>query len=406
MAKAIRFPNRIGKVATHPQFRHVRYLPVGYRILTGDRPSSVTLRDLGRIGTRLIDIAIYSVGRTSIWTLAQFLRTRRLLPFGTGEPIFVPSYPVVVGNEPWFIEIEDLITLFDPFVTNGKTARIDIRTNEVFPLVRWLLEHSSCLGILTHIQETKAGLGQLFASKVISAKTHFIRVPYLPDDSVTAPSAPVRRQSGEPLRLFFNNSWHQIPSNFFVRGGLFVLNVCERLVRDGSPFHLIIRSRLPRGIIKRYRSLLSSPAVTVVEGYLDSQSYSSLMSSCHVYLLPAAGIHVYSLLDAMYQGLAVVTSDGWGISNYVTNEINGLILPGLYGVVSWQSENGQLSEDYDPMRRDNREFEDKLYVTLSELIDDDDRRAQLAVAGQVFVKRDLSIDRFNAEFGAFLEKIL
>ena len=65
-----------------------------------------------------------------------------------------------------------------------------------------------------------------------------------------------------------------------------------------------------------------------------------------------------------------------------------------------------LSEDYDPMRRDNREFEDNLYVTLSRLIDDDDRRAQLAVAGQVFVKRDLSIERFNAEFGAFLEKIL
>jgi hypothetical protein len=406
MAKVIRFPKRIGKVATHPQFRHVRYPPAGYQILTNGRPTRVTMRDLVRVVTRLLDVAAYSIDKMSIWTLARFLRTRSLLPFGAGEPIYVPSYPVVIGNEPWFIEIEDLTTLFEPFVTSGKTAAIDIRAHEVFPIVRWLLEDRSCRGILTHIQETKVGVGQLFASEVISTKTHFIKVPYLPGDPMTTPPAPIRRQFAEPLRLFFNNSWHQIPSNFFVRGGLFVLNACEQLVRDGVPIHLTIRSKLPREIARRYRSLLSNPVVTVVDGYLDWHSYSSLMGGCHVYLLPAARVHVYSLLEAMYHGLAILTSDGWGIGNYITTQVNGLMLPGVYGLASWQGANGQLSEDYEPMRRNNRELEENLYRTLLELIDDEDRRLRLATAGQAFVKRDLSIERFNAEFGAFLEQIL
>jgi hypothetical protein len=312
----------------------------------------------------------------------------------------------VIGNEPWFIEIEDLTTLFYPFVHNGNTAAIDIRTNEAFPIVRWLLEHRSCRGILTHVQETKVGLDRLFTSKVISTKTHFIKVAYLPDEPEIAPREPVRRQSADPLRLFFNNSWNQGWANFYVRGGLFVLNVCERLLRDGLPFHLTIRSNLPREIVKRYRSLLSTSAVTVVDRYLDWQSYSSLMRDCHVYLLPSARVHVYSLLEAMYHGLAVVTSDGWGIGNYVKHAVNGLMLSGLYGLASWQNDNGQLSENYAPMRCDNRELEDNLYVTLREFIDDDDRRTQLASAGQIFVQRDLSIERFNAEFGAFLAQIL
>jgi len=157
MVTVIRFPasrktfKRIGNVAAHPQFRHVRHPPVGYRILTNDRPAGVTLRDLLRIGIRLTDIVTHSAGKVSMWNVARFLLTRELLPFGAGEPIFVPSFPLVIGNEPWFIEIEDLTTLFFPFIHNGKTAAIDIRTHEVFPIVKRLLEHRSCLGILTHI---------------------------------------------------------------------------------------------------------------------------------------------------------------------------------------------------------------------------------------------------------------
>src|SRR5574337_1256917 len=112
MTTAIRFPasykifNRLGNVAAHPQFRHVRHPPLGYRILTNRRPLGVTLRDILRIYACIVDVAAYSAGKMSKRDMARFLLTRRLLPFGTGEPIFVPTFPFVIGNEPWFIEIE------------------------------------------------------------------------------------------------------------------------------------------------------------------------------------------------------------------------------------------------------------------------------------------------------------
>ena len=170
--------------------------------------------------------------------------------------------------------------------------------------------------------------------------------------------------------------------------------------------HLTLRSYLPAEITTRFRSFLSSDAVTVIDDYLDWQQYSALMNSCHVYLIPAARIHVYSLLESMYHGLAIVASDGWGIRNYVIGYSNGLMVAGLYGRVSWQDDNGQLSEDYRAMFSDNPIFEESLYVALSDLAHDDAKRRRLATAAQVFVRNEGSIERFNSEFGPFLDRIL
>src|SRR5262249_39249313 len=47
--------------------------------------------------------------------------------------------------------------------------------------------------------------------------------------------------------------------------------------------------------------------------------------------------------------LAVVTSDGWGIEEYVDHDRNGLIVEGRYGKTSWGDEQaGILCEQYDP----------------------------------------------------------
>jgi glycosyltransferase involved in cell wall biosynthesis len=410
MTTVVRFPakhKRFRRVAAHPQFRHVRLPPAGYEFLTDERPAGVGFRDLLRTAMRVRDIVLHSGRGASLLTIAQFLRTRVLRSFGTGEPIFIPSFPFTIGTEPWFIEIEDLTTLFEPFVTNGRTSRIDVTTHDVFRIIKRLLEDPACQGILTHVQETKLGIDRLFGSTAISAKTQFIKIGYLPDSSASVPPEPTRqRPDHQALRFFFNNSWSQIPSNFYVRGGLFILNACERLHRDGIPFHLTIRSRMPAEIVKRFGSFLSGPAVTVLDRYMDWRQYSSVMASCHIYLIPSARIHVYSLLEAMYHGLAVVTSDGWGIGNYVTDGVTAVMVPGIYGLVSWQGANGQLCEDYAPMRRGDSAFEDNLYRALRGLIDDDERRLRLATAGQLFVRTDASIERFNAEFGPFLDRIL
>lgn len=411
MARIVRFPvthsifKKYGNVGAHPQFRHARTPPAGYKFIMDQCSRGQVLSDARRALPRLIEFVSTGARQTSLSMIYKFLKTRPLRPFGDGELIFVPSFPFAIGSEPWFIEIEDLTTLFIPFIRNGATASLDVRAHAVFPLIKGLLEHPSCKGILTHVEQTKLGIEQLFDSAAISSKTCFIRVPYLPDRVGEGGSTPQRRAPGAPLRLIFNNSWAQHHSSFYVRGGVFAIEACERLWREGLPIHLTIRSRMPPEIVDRYSSFLSSATVSVIDHYLDWESYSALLNKSHVYLLPSARIHVYSLMEAMHHGLAVVTSDGWGIRDYVSPDVTGLMIPGFYGLVSWQGDNGQLNEDYRSMRQTNPGIVHTLCTALRDLARNEDYRLQLAVNGQAYVRDDRSLCRFNVEFGRFLDGI-
>ena len=85
------------------------------------------------------------------------------------------------------------------------------------------------------------------------------------------------------------------------------------------------------------------------------------MRDTHIFVLPAARIHVVSVLRSMAYGQAVVVSDGWGFGEYVEHGRNGLIVPGRYGKVSWTDPaTGMLREDYEPMWRSDSAVVDGL----------------------------------------------
>ncbi|GIW79771.1 MAG: hypothetical protein KatS3mg105_1578 [Gemmatales bacterium] len=111
--------------------------------------------------------------------------------------------------------------------------------------------------------------------------------------------------------------------------------------------------------------------VRVIDRFLPTEDMEDLLASSHIFLLPAARVHIVSLLQAMSYGLALVTSDGWGIEEYVTHEHNGLVVPGRYGKVSWADEEaGMLREDYQPMCTPNRQVIDGLVEAISRLVED------------------------------------
>ncbi|EQD24488.1 MAG: hypothetical protein D084_Lepto4C00429G0003, partial [Leptospirillum sp. Group IV 'UBA BS'] len=49
--------------------------------------------------------------------------------------------------------------------------------------------------------------------------------------------------------------------------------------------------------------------ILVYDEKLDSDEWDEIRRQCHIYLLPAARIHVVSLLEAMSYGMAVICSD-------------------------------------------------------------------------------------------------
>jgi glycosyltransferase involved in cell wall biosynthesis len=433
-----------GNCGTHPQFTHTKRPPPGYHFTCSDKrprkpaPSGPGLlarlggmlsRGLGAVGAALQPLralfrsapgaglsgrcrVLAAMARLYLRCRAagagmgatlRFLRSRhfhsQLLLANHPGPVFLTSMPFTYGQWPWLVEVEDPTTLFFPFVHNGHTSEIDLRSSPFFPAVQALLEAPECLGVVTHMRSTAELLDALFQSRVISEK-----VTYGPL-GVELPEKYQRhepRPDGAPIDLLFINSWHQMPGNFFLRGGLDVLEAFARLRTRYPSLRLTMRTSLPP-LARRYREMIASGWVRVIDRFLSTEEMAELHASSHVFLLPAARIHVVSLLQAMGHGLAVVASDGWGISEYLEDGRNGLAVRGRYGKVSWADhEAGMLREDYEPMYLPDPQVVDGIVTAVTRLAESRDLRARLGHAARRDVAERFHLGQWNETLGRAL----
>src|SRR5207248_6389689 len=159
--------------------------------------------------------------------------------------------------------------------------------------VKALLEADHCRAILTHMRSTAELIPTLFGSEAIRKK-----VVYAPL-GVKLPARWQRhapRPPGEPIDLLFINSWCQIAENFFVRGGLDVLEAFAVLRERYPQLRLTIRTRLP-ALDHHYHRILESGWVRVIDRFMPAEELAELHATSHVFLLPAARVHIVSLLQ-------------------------------------------------------------------------------------------------------------
>ena len=432
-----------GNCGQHPQFKHTGAPPQGYRFTRSDpRPKRLERPSLlGRVMQRVGQVA-GAVGKLTrplfaffrpgsgvslrarwrtfvamlrlyrklrrngcrLGAIARFLQTRHLqsqLLLGDHRGlVFLTSMPFTFGQNPWLLEIEDPTTLFFPLIHNGHNAHLDVQASPYLPVVKTLLEDDACKAILTHVRSTAELVPTLFGSETIKRK-----VVYAPL-GVPLPRRYQRhepRPDGEPIDLLFINSWCQVPENFYVRGGLDVLEAFATLRERYPQLRLTMRTALP-ALDAHYHRLIERGWVRVINRFVTAEEMAELHASSHVYLLPAARLHVVSLLQAMSYGLAVVASDGWGIPEYLDHERTGLIVPGRYGKTSWADrEAGFLREDYEPTYTPDPEVVQGLVEAVSRLVEDPALRARLGRAARAEVEAKYTREQWNRGMKAALD---
>ncbi|MDY3555444.1 glycosyltransferase [Gemmata sp. JC717] len=427
---------RFGNCGTHPQFAHTHTPPDGYTF----RMSALGVSDgmppglVARLGRSFVALGL------SMWVLAETARKhgplRTLatlfalaklvlaLVRQTGRVLsslrfahsrnfqsqvmtprtqlaFLTSVPYTYGQNPWVIEIEDPTTLFFPFVQNGHTAALDVRVLPCFGAVKALLEAESCRGIVTHMRSTAELLPVLFGSETIARK-----VTYAPLGAAVPERLQAHADEGEdaPINLLFTNSWHQLGAGFFYRGGIDVLEAFDVLRRRYPQLRLTVRSALPKLDERHYR-MVESGWVRVIDRFMPADELARLQTESHIFLLPAARIHIVSVLQAMSYGQAVVVSDGWGMSEYVEHGVTGLVVPGRAGKVSWADvEAGVLREDYRPMFAPDQRVIDGLIESVSLLVEQRAVRRRLGAAARDAVATRFTPERWNAGLKAAFNK--
>jgi glycosyltransferase involved in cell wall biosynthesis len=151
--------------------------------------------------------------------------------------------------------------------------------------------------------------------------------------------------------------------------------------------------------------IIDSGWVRVINRFLPGEEMDTLLSESHIFLLPAARVHIVSLLQAMSHGLAVVTSDGWGIEEYVDHERNGLIVRGRYGKASWaDKKTGMLREDYDFMYTSDPEVVDGIVEAVSRLVEDHQLRKSLGHNARCDVETIYTMEQWNKGLKEALDK--
>jgi glycosyltransferase involved in cell wall biosynthesis len=249
------------------------------------------------------------------------------------------------------------------------------------------------------MRSTAETLPTLFQSEAIARK-----VSYAPLGVKPPRRWQTHADDGGTLNLLFTNSWHQNKEGFFLRGGLDVLEAFEVLHARYPHLRLTIRSKLPK-LRDRHHRIVEECGVRVIGRFVSTERMDELNREAHVYLLPSARIHIVSLLQAMSYGHAVVASDGWGMDEYVTDEKNGLVVPGRGGKVSWMDrDTGLLREDYRPMFAPDPAVVDGLIETVSRLVEDVDLRRRLGRQARTDVETVHTMDRWNAGLKAALDK--
>ncbi|MFO0844800.1 MAG: glycosyltransferase [Gemmataceae bacterium] len=432
----------------HPQFAHVNRPPEGYRFSCSAppprRPWRFWMKTLGpllektgkavgaallavrplfsmlcggpRVGLRTRLRVLGAMGKLGLHLLrrgagpvavAKFLQSRhfhsQLLLGRCDDLVFLTSFPYTYGQNPWVVEIEDPTTLFFPMAHNGRTSDRDLAASPAYPILKAMLEADHCKGVITHMKSTARLVPTLFRSEKIREKVFYAPL------GVPVPARWKRHDEGrdsDEIHLLFINSWHQIPSNFYLRGGLDILEAFATLKTRYPQLRLTIRSHLP-ALDDHFHRILESNWVRVINRMVTPEEMAQLHLDSDIYLLPAARVHIVSLLQAMSYGLPVVASDGWGFDEYVEHDRNALVVKGRYGKVTWADyEAGVLREDYDPMYTSDPEVVAGIVEAVSRLVEDRPLRARLGRAARADVETKYSLARWNAALKVAFDKAL
>jgi glycosyltransferase involved in cell wall biosynthesis len=252
-----------------------------------------------------------------------------------------------------------------------------------------MLESNQCKAILTHIKSTAQMVSTLFDSETIRNK--IVHAPF----GINLPGKWQRHEEGpdESINLLFINSWCQ--TNFYVRGGLDILEAFSILRQRYPQLRLTLRANLP-GMGHHFSRIIESGWVRVISRFLSGEEMAELHAESHIFLLPAARVHIVSLLQAMSHGLAIVTSDGWGIDEYITHERNGLVVKGRYGTAAWADmEAGMLREDYDQVETARPDIVAGLVEAVSRLVEDRELRRRLGRTARADVEAKYNMEQWN-----------
>lgn len=174
----------------------------------------------------------------------------------------------------------------------------------------------------------------LLDSDIIKQKTKFCPI-----------GLPLKCDNKKPntdFTILFTNSFSNSPTNLELRGAAIVLIAFKHLVERYPNIKLIFRGCVSP---THEKDILEIPNIEYIPDRLPQKELDKLYEKSDIFVLPSARVHSHSIVQAFSHGLPVITSNGWGIDEFVEHEVNGIILSNGKKI-SWHDPKIGCIEDY------------------------------------------------------------
>lgn len=293
----------------------------------------------------------------------------RLLP---GDIEFHHTAPFPSFERPFVFHCESFAPIFFPFSHQGTGSLSSV--NELRDYYRNIFEDPLCLGIFSHLKETLEDISIFFSSPIIDEKLFYSRIG-LSAKEERGDDLQIKKGALDSPVFIFVNSAHQQVGNFFLRGGHLALRFWQIKYpnSEATSARLIMRCSRPsdemlatHGVDLVWLERHEHRSIIWIENFVTIKELDTLIDSAHFFLLPSVSLHSVSIMSAMAAGAIPIVSDTLGVSRYVTDAVDGIVLKGVYET-NW-SRDDRTGVRTDKYQR-NPELEDQLVQQLVSKID-------------------------------------
>ncbi|WP_343721727.1 glycosyltransferase [Herbaspirillum seropedicae] len=329
---------------------------------------------------------------------APNLSLTRLLP---GDIEFHHTAPFPSLERPFVFHCESFAPIFFPFAHQGTGSLV--ATDDLRSHYKAIFEHPLCLGISSHLPQTLGDISRFFGSSLIDERLFSSRIGMHVDASVSRPVT--KGPLDAPLFLFINSA-NQNRGNFFLRGGHLALRYWQALFPEPGAGRLIMRCARPidalladNGVDLDWLRRHERRSIIWIEDYLSADDLDALMRTAHVFLLPSASLHSVSIMQAMNAGAVPVVTDTLGTDRYVADDVDGIVLKGVYAS-NWHRDEktGVMIDRYQRNPALDDSLVQQLLSRLGELLANPDRYASVQAAARAKAAEGFSGQAFSENF--------
>ncbi len=267
-----------------------------------------------------------------------------------------------------------------------------------------IFSHPLCLGVFSHIPNTLDSLSKLFNDPQIDAKLFFSKMGLSPLGCYQSRGS--KKSDITTPRFLFINSAHQLPQNFFNRGGHIALQFWKKFISDGRNGMLIIRCSKPSdellleyGVDIEFIKSQMNHTIIWAEDYLSNHEMNALIQDAHFFLLPSIFLHSVSIMQSMMLGTIPIVTDTIGTSTYLKDGEHGIILKGQKKV-TWQKDPVTEANIFHYKKDHNLDnsLVSQLYTRVNEILDVPNSYEEMRNRAMIHIQENFSGEEFSKQF--------